>query len=152
VTVAPLHTEDLTVGHRFRTGGVTVTEAHVVGFAGLSGDVNPLHMDAVWAEREGPYGARIAHGMLVLSIVSGLRCLLDDLALVGFLGIEDWRFRGPVFLGDTVCAEMTLVELRPTSRPGRSVLRVEVEVLNQRDECVQRGHWAMMILDREAGS
>jgi acyl dehydratase len=146
-----VYAEDVRIGHRFRTDGVTVTEGHVVTFAGLSGDVNPLHMDAAWAEEEGPHGARIAHGMLVLSMASGLRCMLDDLALIGFLGIEDWRFRRPVFFGDTICAEMTLAELRPTSRPERSILRVEVEVLNQRDEPAQTGVWTMMIQHRKAG-
>jgi acyl dehydratase len=149
VTREPLYAQDLTIGHRFRTDGITVTEGHVVAFAGLSGDMNPLHMNAAWAESEGPHGARIAHGMLVLSIVSGLRCMLDDLALIGFLGIEDWRFRRPVFFDDTIRAEMALTELRATSKPGRSILRVSVDVLNQGDETVQTGVWTMMILERE---
>lgn len=148
MTKEQLYAEDLTIGHSFRTDGITVTEGHVVTFAGLSGDVNPLHMDAAWAGSDGPHGARIAHGMLVLSIASGLRCMLDDLALIGFLGIEEWRFQRPVYFGDTIHAQMTLAELGPTSKPERSILRVEVEVLNQGEEGVQRGVWTMMILNR----
>jgi acyl dehydratase len=144
-----LYVEDITVGHQFRSDSITVTESQVVAFAGLSGDFNPLHMSATWAESEGPFGARVAHGMLVLSIASGLRCMLDDLALIGFLGIEEWRFEKPVFFGDTICAQFELVELRQTSKPQRSILRVDVAILNQRDERVQRGVWTMMILSRQ---
>jgi acyl dehydratase len=144
-----LYVEDITVGHRFRSDGITVTEAHVVAFAGLSGDLNPLHMNAAWAESDGPFGGRIAHGMLVLSIASGLRCMLDDLALIGFLGIEEWRFEQPVFFGDTICGQFELLEVRPTSKPERSILRVGVEILNEREERVQRGVWTMMILGRQ---
>jgi acyl dehydratase len=147
--VTPLYAEDIVIGHRFRTSGVTVSEAHVVAFAGFSGDMNPLHMDGEWAETEGPFGARIAHGMAVLSLASGMRCMLDDLALIAFLGIEDWRFQRPVFIGDTVHGEMTLIELRATSKPERSVLRVEVEIVNQDATPVQRGTWSMMILHRD---
>jgi acyl dehydratase len=131
---------------------MTVTEAHVFAFAGISGDVNPLHMNQQWAESEGPFGRRIAHGMLGLSIASGLRCKLDDLALIAFLGVEDWRFMAPIFLGDTVRCRMTLAELRPTSKSGRSVLRVRVDLLNQSDDVVQAGVWNMMVLDSEEAS
>ena len=102
-----------------------------------------------WAESDGPFGGRIAHGMLVLSIASGLRCMLDDLALIGFLGIEEWRFEQPVFFGDTICGQFELLEVRPTSKPERSILRVGVEILNQHEEHVQRGVWTMMILSRQ---
>lgn len=149
MTSHALYASDLTIGHQFRTDGITVTESHVVQFAGLSGDFNPLHMNSAWAEQEGPHGERIAHGMLVLSLASGMRCMLDDLALIGFLGIENWRFRKPVLFGDTVHAEMTLSELRATSNPARSILRVHVEVADETDRCVQDGDWMMMILSGE---
>jgi 3-hydroxybutyryl-CoA dehydratase len=147
MTTAPIYSTDLEIGETFMSAGVTVTEAHVVNFAGLTGDMNPLHMDARWAAEEGPFDQRIAHGMLGAALVSGLRCKLDDLALIAFLGIQDWRFKQPIFIGDSIRARMTLASLRPTSTAGRSVLTVGVEVLNQEDEIVQTGSWAMMLLD-----
>ena len=147
-----LYAEDLEIGESFFSDGMTVTEAHVVTFAGLSGDMNPLHMDRQWAETEGPYGERIAHGVLGLTIASGLRCKLDDLALIGFLGIEDWRFRLPIKLGDSIRCAMTLAELNPTSKPGRSLLKVAVELLNQHSEVTQSGTWVMMVLDNPESS
>jgi len=145
-----LYAEDLEIGHRFHTSGITVTETHLVLFAGFSGDLNQLHMDREWAEREGPHGARIAHGMCVLALASGMRCMLDDLALIGFLGIENWRFRKPVLIGDTVHCEMALAGLTPTSKPERSVLSVDVEVVNQDGVTVQQGVWSMMVLHQSS--
>lgn len=147
-----LYAKDLEIGESFFSDSMTVTEAHVVTFAGLSGDMNPLHMDRQWAESQGPYGERIAHGVLGLTIASGLRCKLDDLALIGFLGIDDWRFRRPIKFGDTIRCSMTLSELTATSKAGRSLLKVGVEVLNQSDEVVQSGTWVMMVLDKPAAS
>jgi acyl dehydratase len=147
-----LYAKDLEIGEMFESDGMTITEAHVHAFAGLSGDMNPLHMNRQWAENEGPFGARIAHGMLGLAVASGLRCKLDDLALVAFLGVEDWRFRGSIFFGDTIRCRMTLAELRETSTPNRRVLEVGVDLLNQKDEAVQTGMWAMLVLqDEERG-
>ncbi|MDR7462588.1 MAG: MaoC/PaaZ C-terminal domain-containing protein, partial [Armatimonadota bacterium] len=67
-----LEFDDLQEGAEFETPGRTVTEADVVNFAGVSGDFNPLHVDATYAAAT-PFGQRVAHGLLVLSMVSGLR-------------------------------------------------------------------------------
>jgi 3-hydroxybutyryl-CoA dehydratase len=63
--------EELALGQKIFTSGRTVTEADVVAFAGLSGDYNQIHTDAQYAA-QGPFGQRVAHGLLVLAIVSGL--------------------------------------------------------------------------------
>jgi acyl dehydratase len=68
----PLYFEDFQVGQRFTTPARTVTEADIVHFAGVSGDYNPIHTDAEFT-RSTPFGARIAHGLLVLSMLTGLR-------------------------------------------------------------------------------
>lgn len=144
-----LYGRELEIGETFFTDGITITEAHVVAFAGLTGDMNPLHMNRQWAESEGPFGERIAHGTLGLAVASGLRCKLDDLALIAFLGMDDWKFRLPIRFGDTIRCRMKLLELRPTSKHGRSVLKISVELLNQADEVVQLGTWNMLVLDDE---
>ena len=75
------------IGEVYETGRRTVTETDIVNFAGLSGDYNQLHTDAVFAEST-PYGGRIAHGTLVFSIITGLvdHSGLIDGTVIGFLG------------------------------------------------------------------
>ena len=79
-----LYFEELEIGNETRTAARTITEADVVGFCGLSGDFNPLHTDAEFAAGT-PYGTRIAHGPLVLSVAMGL------INQTGFSGALIWR-------------------------------------------------------------
>jgi len=138
--------EDLQVGMAWDTPARTVTEADLVNFAGVSGDFNPLHTDAEYAKTT-PFGQRIAHGLLVLSIATGLRQRLGlmDRSLIGFMEIRSWRFKKPVFIGDTVRVRTEIAELRPTSKPDRGVVVQAVKVLNQRDEIVQEGEFVLMV-------
>jgi len=128
------------VGDVWRSVGRTVTEADIVNFAGVSGDFNRLHTDERWVTENTPFSGRIAHGLLTLSITSGLRTPgLDELEIIAYLEVGR-RFRGPVYPGDTVTATHTVTEIRPSSsRPGTAVVKVEVEVRNQKDELVQAG-------------
>lgn len=143
--------EDLSVGQVFTSPGRTVTEADVVNFAGVSGDFNPLHTDAEHAART-PYGERIAHGVLVLAMATGLRQRggVFDGTLLGFLEVRSWLFRAPVRIGDTIRVITTITELRETSKPDRGVMVHRVEVRNQRDEVVQDGDFVLLVRRREA--
>ena len=130
----PLYFEDVEVGFRFETPRRTVTEADLVAFAGVSGDFNPLHTDAVFAAQT-MYGGRIAHGALVLSLATGLRQRvgLFDGTLMGLLEIRSWRFVAPVRIGDTIRVVNEVTELRPTSKPDRGLMVQRVEVVKQDD-------------------
>jgi acyl dehydratase len=99
----PLYFEDFQVGQRFTTPARTVTEADIANFAGVSGDFNPIHTDAEFA-RSTPFGERIAHGLLVLSMLTGLRQRSGHFegTIVAWLEIRNYRFLKPVFIGDTV--------------------------------------------------
>lgn len=145
----PLYFEDVDVGFRFETPSRTVTEADLVAFAGVSGDFNPLHTDAVFAA-DSIYGERIAHGALVLSLATGLRQRvgLFDGTLLGLLEIRHWRFSTPVRIGDTIRVVSEVTELRPTSKPDRGVMVQRVEVLNQDDVAVQTGELVMLVRRR----
>jgi acyl dehydratase len=145
----PLYFEDVEVGFRFETPRRTVTEADLVAFAGVSGDFNPLHTDAVFAA-ESIYGERIAHGALVLSFATGLRQRvgLFDGTLVGLLEIRSWRFLAPVHIGDTIRVVNEVTELRPTSKPDRGVVVQRVQVVNQDDTVVNEGELLLMIRRR----
>ncbi|MBF6245656.1 MaoC family dehydratase N-terminal domain-containing protein [Nocardia elegans] len=132
--------DDLQTGMRFDTCRRTVTEADVVNFCGVSGDFHSLHTDAE-AMRDSPFGQRIAHGALVLSMVTGLRGRLHMFtdSLLAFAEIRRWRFLAPVFIGDTIRVSNEIIELRPTSKADRGVMVQRVEVFNQHDSRVQEG-------------
>lgn len=106
---APL--ADVPVGARFTTRGRTVTEADVVGFAGLTGDVHPVHTDAVYAAAT-PFGQRIAHGLLVVSMAVGL-VPLDPRRVLALRRISDVVLKRPVHLGDTIHVEGRVTDVRP---------------------------------------
>jgi acyl dehydratase len=141
--------DDLSVGDSWTSGRRTITEADLVGFAGVSGDFNPLHTDAVFAG-ESAYGERIAHGALVLSIATGLRQQMGlfDGTLKGLLEIRSWKFLAAVVPGDTVAAVTTILELRPTSSPSQGVVVQRVDVVNQRDHTVQTGQLVTLMRRR----
>jgi acyl dehydratase len=149
--VPPLYFEDVEVGFRFETPRRTVTEADLVAFSGVSGDFNPLHTDSVFAAQS-IYGERIAHGALVVSLVTGLRQRvgLFDGTLMGLLEIRNWRFAAPVRIGDTIRVVNEITELRETSKPDRGIMVQRIEVLNQDDTIVQSGEFVTM-LRRRAG-
>jgi len=117
---------------------ITVTEAHIVGFAGLTGDFNPLHMDDESA-RQGPFGRRIAHGMLSYSLSTGMRSPIDDWEILAFLETRR-KFKGPVFIGDTIHYEAKVIEVRPSaSKKDRGVVRVAMSLRKQDGSVVQEG-------------
>jgi acyl dehydratase len=147
--VPPLHFEDVEVGFRFETPRRTVTEADLVAFAGVSGDFNPLHTDAVFAAAT-MYGERIAHGALVLSLATGLRQRvgLFDGTLMGLLEIRSWRFLAPVRIGDTIRVRNEVSELRSTSKPDCGVMVQRVEVVNQDEAVVGEGELVMLLKRR----
>lgn len=124
--------EDVVVGRRAEYGGVTVTEAHVVGFAGLTGDHHRLHTDAEFAARS-RYGQRIAHGFLVLSLSAGL-FPMDPEKVLAFYGMDRVRFLHPTLIGDTLRCRLTVEGTVP--KPGGGVVDTAMEMVNQRDETV----------------
>jgi len=142
--------EHVAVGDHWRTGGLKVTEAHVVNFAGLAGDFFDLHMDDEAAEALG-FPERVAHGLLVLSLVDGLKNRADvKLAAVASLG-WDWSFKAPVFIGDRIEARLRIAETRPTKKPDRGVAVLAFEVTKQDGTVVQQGANALMLRRGEAG-
>ena len=140
--------EDLFVGMRFRSPGRTILDADLIGFAGLTGDYSELHTSDVYAKAS-QFGRRVAHGMLGLAYAHGLMWArtgeLRETA-VAFLGIDDWRFLGPIFVGDTIFVDYVLAELRESrSRPTQAIAIFEVAVVNQDGATVQRGRKALLV-------
>ncbi len=132
--------DDIAVGDRYDTLGRTITEADVVNFAGVSGDFNALHTDAE-VMADSAFGERIAHGALVFSIVTGLlwqsRSEAEKEAIVAFYGVDELRFVKPVFVGDTIHAEVEVAERERRDHPvATGVVRYEIDVRNQDEETV----------------
>lgn len=123
-----------------------ICEADVMAFAALSGDDNPLHTDAGFAERT-PLGQRVAHGLLVLSVATGLSAKAGQMqgTALAFLGMEDWRFLAPVFFGDRIRLRWSVTEKRLTSNGQAGVVKRRMDILNQRDEVVQSGLFATLV-------
>src|SRR5690349_8161727 len=132
-----LYFEDFEVGREFESAARTVTETDIINFAAFSGDWNPLHTDVEFAKTT-PFGERIAHGLLGLTISSGLsiRSGIFDDTLIAFLGME-WKFTAPIKIGDTIRQKSFVKDRRETSKTDRGVVVIGVQVLNQRDEVVQ---------------
>ncbi|CAN7773884.1 MaoC/PaaZ C-terminal domain-containing protein [Variovorax sp. LjRoot84] len=130
--------EAIAPGDTHASTRVTISEAHIVWFAGLTGDFNPLHMDEESASK-GPFGRRIAHGMLSYSMSTGMRSRIDDWEILAFLETSR-RFKGPVFAGDTLHYVATVREVRPSaSKRDRGVVRVAMVLHNQDGAVVQEG-------------
>lgn len=139
-----LYFEDFEIGYALETGGRTVTECDVVQFAGLSGDHNQLHTDAEYA-RETMFGERIAHGLLGLSIASGLSSQLGfaEGTVEAFVSL-DWKFRAPIKIGDTIRVRLEVERKKEMARLGGGFVAFGVVVLNQDDETVQKGSWTLL--------
>jgi len=140
--------EDLYVGLSFRSPGRTITDADIIGFAALTGDFSEVHTSDVYAQAS-QFGKRIAHGMLGLAYAHGLMWPRSEMlrrTAVAFLGISDWRFVGPIFVGDTIFVDYAIAELRDSrSRPTQAIATFDVTVKNQNGALVQQGRKALLV-------
>jgi acyl dehydratase len=129
--------DEFAVGEVLVTGRRTIDGGDVSRFAGLTGDFNPLHIDAEFAKTT-PFGERVAHGILTLAVSNGQQNLGGwfEGTTLALLGLDRLKFMTPVKFGDTVRTEMTVTEVRPSSKADRGVIVVDVAVKNQRDETV----------------
>ena len=139
---------DLHVGMAFRSPGRTITDADLVLFAGLTGDYSELHTSDVYAGSS-QFGRRVAHGMLGLAYAHGLMWPrtgeLRETA-IAFLGINEWKFVGPIFVGDTLFVNYRVAELRDSrSKPTQAIAVFDVDVVDQNERVVQTGKKALLM-------
>ncbi|WP_455391857.1 MaoC/PaaZ C-terminal domain-containing protein [[Eubacterium] cellulosolvens] len=142
--------EDFDVGDVIETPRRTVTEADVAAFAGISGDFNPLHTDEEFMKGT-PFGGRIAHGLLSVSIGTGLINQMGvfegtNLALLNM----NIKFTGIVKFGDTIHLELKTKEKKETSKPGKGIITYDANVKNQKDETVVEMEWILMMKRKES--
>jgi len=134
--------EDLHEGDWFETGRIVVTEAHIVSFAGLSGDFFDVHMDDDFARAQG-FPRRIAHGILVLALADGLKNRASVRLMVAASLGWNWHFTDPVFAGDRIGATITILEKRLSSK-GKAILTLHLEVTQQEGRVVQKGKTTLL--------
>ena len=130
--------DDAIVGDKRVTNGRTVTETDIITFCGLIGSYEPIHCDEEYAKTT-IYGKRIANGILNLAIAEGLRSSMvwyngdtfRTKSVIGFLGMSDVSFKAPLFIGDTIHCETTIISKRETSKPGRGIITFLDQVVKQ---------------------
>jgi len=140
-----MYFEEFTESTQVVSQGRTITEADIVNFAGVSGDYNAIHTDAEFGKAT-PFGERIAHGLLVLSVATGLGMQLGfmDGTVIAFIGLE-WKFKAPVKIGDTVHLVAKVKQTKAMKAMGGGFVIFDARVLNQRDEVVQEGTWTVLV-------
>ena len=131
------------VGETWRSRGRTITEADIVMFSAFSGDWYPLHTDKEYAENNTPFKQRIAHGMLVLSVATGLQ-VMEPEVIVAFYGIEHLRFIHPTFINDTIHVELEVTDLQDKGN-GTGVVTATQKVVKQTGEPVTTGVLKILI-------
>ena len=140
-----LHFEAFEVGQTIVTAGRTITEADIVTFAGLSGDFNQIHTDATYSANY-MFGQRIAHGLLVQSIATGLavRTGVIEGTVLAFRELSA-KFSRPTFIGDTIHVEIEITEKKELPRLGGGNITMKYNVINQDGKVIQRGDWIMLV-------
>lgn len=144
------HFEAFEVGQTYITAARTITEADIVNFAGLSGDFNQIHTDAVYASND-TFGQRVAHGLLVQSIATGLAVQsgIIEGTVLAFRELTA-KFSLPIFIGDTVHVVIEITEKKFFKRLNGGNITMKYSVINQEGKAVQRGEWVMLIKSEAA--
>jgi len=142
---------EFAVGQRFETPGRTITEGDIMGFAGLTGDYNPVHTDEVFAAQT-EFGTRIAHGPMGIGMAFGLAARLDliDGTVVALLGVT-WAFKAPVKPGDTIKALIEVLKTRDVKNPTHGFVELKIDMVNQSGSVTSSGT-AQLLMRRERPS
>jgi len=144
-----LYFEEFEVGQKVTTVGRTVAESDIFTFAGLSGDYNQIHTDADFS-KDAPFGQRVAHGLLGLSIASGLimRTGILEGTVIAFREINNWKFINPIFIGDTIHVETEVTETKALPRIGGGAVVIKLDVKKQSGETVMKGTWTALVMSK----
>jgi acyl dehydratase len=140
--------EDLETDAVISGPGVTITDSHLVSWAGLTGDWVSLHLDAQYAATQ-KFGQRIAHGPLTMSLTLGLLTQTGIFGnVVAWLGIDQVRAVKPVIIGDTIHPEARLVNSRLTSEPGVGIWTFDYNAVNQKQVVVMTFRGSFLVSAR----
>ncbi len=132
-----LYYEEFSPGDTFVSGGHTISESEVYAFAGLTGDKNPLHVNEEYAKNATIFGTRVAHGLFGVTLVAGMvyELGINEGTTLALLETVE-QYKSPLLIGDTVHAVVRVTETRPTSKPDRGIVRLDIQLINQREQLV----------------
>lgn len=144
--MASKYWEDFSVGDTVATQSITVTEAHLVNWAGLTMDFYPLHMDEEYAKKSA-FGGRIAHGPLTFAMSIGLVYMTGIYgdSIIAWLGVENMKLPAPVRIGDSIRVIARVSKKRETRHAERGVTTFSWDVRNQSDETVMTLDYVLMM-------
>lgn len=131
------------IGETWESRGRTITESDLVTFASFSGDWFPLHTDSEYAKSKTPFKERIAHGMSILSISTGLM-IFDPDVVVAFYGMDNIRFVKPTFINDTISIEMKVIDKKNKDN-NTGVIITNLQIKKQTGEAVVVGKMNMLV-------
>jgi len=141
--------EDFYAGQKLDTQKRTITEDDIMTFARLTGDDNRIHTDPEFSKTT-VFGRQVAHGLLGLSIASGLAWqtgILDG-TVIAFREVTEWKFVKPVFIGDSIYVELVVKEVKALPRIGGGSVTITLEVKNQNQEVCHRGQWTVLMMSK----
>lgn len=143
-----MYFEQFEPGQQIITAGRTITESDIVAFAGLSGDYNQMHVDENYS-RKTPFGQRVAHGLLGLSIASGLAVQTGVMegTVIAFREINAWKFVKPIIIGDTIHVVLEVAEKKYIRKIGGGSVLIVVELVNQDGVTLMKGTWTVLIAE-----
>ena len=144
-----MYFEEFSVGQKMVTEKRTITEDDIMTFARLSGDDNRIHTDPEFSKTT-MFGRQVAHGLLGLSIASGLAWqtgILDGTVLA-FREVNEWKFVKPVFIGDSIYVDMEVKEAKGLPRIGGGSVTITLEVKKQNEEVCHRGQWTVLMMSK----
>jgi acyl dehydratase len=146
-TIVGKYLDEYVVGEEYVSPSRTITETDVVMFAAMTGDYNEIHTSVEFTKANN-FGQRVVHGLLCLSISHGLlfRLGLLESTAIAILAVDDWRFKAPVFIGDTIVAKFKVLETIPSSKdPSRGVLKLLTQIIKQDGTIAQEGVKVLMM-------
>lgn len=143
-----LYFEDFKLGDRTQCPSKTITDAHFLFFAGLTGDSHPIHYDAEYAKGT-RFGARVTHGLLLTAMTalgaSPLSARLEA-SMIAFVE-QSSRFLAPVLIGDTISPTLEVIRLERKGEKG--LVTFKCTITNQREVTVLEGHHTYLVKCRE---
>ena len=140
----PLWLGDIRPGMRLPLPGFDCSAELVAGYADLLGARHPIHVDPEYAKTT-RYGRLIAHGPLVIAKVLAELNSVFGSALQVMLDVGEWRFYGPVFVGDVVAVECFVIDVNEAKGSSAGAVRLEIRVLGNDGALVQRGTVGVLI-------
>lgn len=144
MTDEPLYFDELALNGEWVSEPRLVTAADVHTFADLTGDRNPIHLDAEFAKTT-PFRRCIAHGLFGVALAGGLGWTTPRARTVAFLELREWHFRAPIYFGDAVRVRTRVREKQLQGRGRRGLVVWEVTMINQDDRVVQEGVTATLV-------